>query len=116
MVENPESFPEQTDVAHLRESRHELAELRAEADGLSDAVLANRAELDARLAAVVENFSPARVDPVDRAILRLAAHEIFTAAVSPAVAINEAIELAKRYGSSDSGRFVNGVLDKLAKG
>jgi N utilization substance protein B len=108
MVENPESFPEQTDVAHLRESRHELAELRAEADGLSDAVLANRAELDARLAAVVENFSPARVDPVDRAILRLAAHEIFTAAVSPAV--------AKRYGSSDSGRFVNGVLDKLAKG
>jgi len=115
MIENPGQFPAQTDIAHLRDSREDLAALRRDADALCDAIFAQKDLIDARLAAVVENFAPARVDPVDRAILRLAAHEILTAAVAPAVAINEAIELAKRYGSTDSGRFVNGVLDKLAK-
>jgi transcription antitermination factor NusB len=115
MIENPDQFPAQTDVAHLRDSQQDLADLRRDVDALCDAIFAQKDHLDARLAAVVENFAPSRVDPVDRAILRLAAHEILSATVAPAVAINEAIELAKRYGSTDSGRFVNGVLDKLAK-
>lgn len=115
MVEAPQEFPDQSDVAHLRESQAELAELRSAAEGLGDAVLAARAALDAELEAVIENYAPGRVDPVDRAILRLAAHEIRSGSQPAPVAINEAIELAKRFGSSDSGRFVNGVLDKVAR-
>lgn len=115
MVETPEDFPDQTDLAKIRESKKDLAELRERSDRLVDAVLASKDELDAALAATVENFAPERIDPVDRAILRLATHEILHTDVPPKVAISEAIELAKRYGTTDSGRFVNGVLDKVAK-
>lgn len=115
MVEEPENFPEQADLARLRDSKAQITELRRRADELVDSVLANKQSIDAALAAVVDNFSPERIDPVDRAILRLASHEILHAATPPKVAINEAIELAKRFGTSDSRRFVNGVLDRIAK-
>jgi transcription antitermination factor NusB len=116
MVEQPENFPEQADLAKLRESKSEIAALRARTDELVDAVLAAKGDIDARLAAIVENFSPARIDPVDRAILRLGTYELLRTETPPKAVINEAIELAKRFGTSDSGRFVNGVLDKVAKG
>jgi len=56
-----------------------------------------------------------RQPPVDRAIIRLACHEIATSRTPAGVAINEAIELAKQYGSEQSPAFINGVLDKIAK-
>jgi transcription antitermination protein NusB len=115
MVEEPEKFPEQADLARLRDSKAEISELRRRADELVDHVLANKQAIDATLASVVDNYSPERIDPVDRAILRLATHEIQQAATPPKVAINEAIELAKCFGTSDSKRFVNGVLDRIAK-
>ncbi len=115
MVEEPEKFPEQADLARLRDSKAEIHALRKKADELVDAILAMKEQIDATLAAVVENFSPERIDPVDRAILRLGTYEILHAATPPKVAINEAIELAKRFGTTDSKRFVNGVLDKIAK-
>lgn len=115
MVEEPEKFPEQADLARLRDSKAEISELRRRADELVDHVLAGKEAIDATLAAVVDNFSPERIDPVDRAILRLATHEILHSSTPPKVVINEAIELAKRYGTSDSKRFVNGVLDRIAK-
>lgn len=115
MVEEPENFPEQADLARLRDSKAQITELRRRSDELVDSVLANKQSIDTALAAVVDNFSPERIDPVDRAILRLASHEILHAATPPKVAINEAIELAKRFGTSDSRRFVNGVLDRIAK-
>ena len=114
MVEEPEKFPEQTDLARIRESKAELHELRVRADELVDRVLKHKEAIDARLAGVVDNFSPERIDPVDRAILRLATHEILHAEAPPKVAINEAIELAKRFGTTDSKRFVNGILDRIA--
>lgn len=115
MVEEPEKFPDQADLAKLRDSRAEIHELRRRADALVDQVLARKEGVDAALAEVVENFAPERIDPVDRAILRLATCEILHAGTPPKVAINEAIELAKRFGTSDSGRFVNGVLDRVAR-
>ena len=115
MVEEPEKFPEQADLARLRDSKAEIHALRKNADELADSILANKERIDATLAAVVENFAPERIDPVDRAILRLGTYEILHAATPPKVAINEAIELAKRFGTTDSRRFVNGVLDKIAK-
>jgi N utilization substance protein B len=114
MVEEPEKFPEQTDLARLRDSKLEISKLREMADELVDRILANKESVDKSLATVVENFSPERIDPVDRAVLRLGAYELLHAATPPKVAINEAIELAKRFGTTDSRRFVNGVLDKIA--
>lgn len=115
MVEEPEKFPEQADLARLRDSKAEIAELQKQADALVDAILTKKEQIDATLAAVVENFSPERIDPVDRAILRLGTFELMQASAPPKVAINEGIELAKRFGTTDSKRFVNGVLDKIAK-
>jgi N utilization substance protein B len=114
MVEEPEKFPEQADLARLRDSKLEISKLREMADELVDRILANKESVDQTLATVVENYSPERIDPVDRAILRLGAYELLHAATPPKVAINEAIELAKRFGTTDSRRFVNGVLDKVA--
>lgn len=115
MVESPEKFPEQADLSRLRESKAAITELRQKSDELVDAVLAKKESLDETLASVVDNYSPERIDPVDRAILRLATHEILNAGTPPKVAINEAIELAKRFGTTDSRRFVNGILDRIAK-
>jgi len=116
MVEEPEKFPDQVDLAKIRESKESLATLRRETDAMADAVQREKDSIDARLAAIVENFAPERIDPVDRAILRLATWEILYSPEVPApVAIDEAIELAKRFGTTDSGRFVNGILDKIAK-
>jgi N utilization substance protein B len=114
MVEEPEKFPEQADLSRIRDSKAEIQELRKRADELVDAILAHKERVDETLAKVVENFSPERIDPVDRAILRLATYEILHAETPPKVAINEAIELSKRFGTTDSKRFVNGVLDKIA--
>jgi N utilization substance protein B len=116
MVEEPEKFPDQVDLAKLRESKESIATLRRETDAMVSAVQHEKEGIDERLAAVVENFAPERIDPVDRAILRLATWEILHSPEVPApVAIDEAIELAKRFGTTDSGRFVNGILDKIAK-
>ena len=71
-------------------------------------------EIDAQLASVVENWRVERIAAMDRAILRLAAFEINARPdVPPKVSINEAIDLAKKYSTGQSGSFVNGVLDKL---
>jgi len=115
MVEEPENFPEQTDLAKIRDSKAEIAALRNQTDQLVDSVLESKAAIDAKLALLVENYSPERIDPVDRAILRLGSYEILETATPRKVVINEAIELAKRFGTQDSHRFVNGLLDKLVK-
>ncbi len=76
---------------------------------------AGHREADKRIEALTPEWPTHRQPPVDRAILRLAYHEI-TAGITPMkVAINEAVELAKHYASEQSPAFVNGVLDKLAK-
>jgi transcription antitermination factor NusB len=115
MVENPEKFPGQVDLTKLREAKASLIQLRAKTDELVDAVLAHKETLDATLAAVVDNYAPERIDAVDRAVLRLGAYELLHTSTPRKVAINEAIELARRFGTSDSHRFVNGVLDRIAK-
>ena len=75
----------------------------------------NRGELDTVLAARAENWSLERMAVTDRNILRLAGYEILYSDTPGQVAINEAVELAKRYGGRQSPQFVNGVLDRLLK-
>ncbi len=75
----------------------------------------NRDEIDQWLRRVAENWSLNRMAAIDRNILRLGAYEIIFSDTPDRVAINEAIELAKRYGGLNSAQFVNGVLDRLIK-
>jgi N utilization substance protein B len=82
--------------------------------GLFDGVRAHAADIDRHLAAAAENWRLPRMAAVDRNVLRLGAYELLFTPDTPAkVALDEAIELARRYGSADSPAFVNGVLDRL---
>jgi N utilization substance protein B len=81
--------------------------------GLVAGVRRNRAEIDAALAGAAEHWSLERMAATDRNVLRLGAYELLHTDTPPRVVIDEAIELARRYGSADSGRFVNGILDRL---
>lgn len=76
----------------------------------------NRAALDEEITAALENWSVNRVGRVELAIIRIALYEMrHERDVPVAVAINEAIELAKTFGAEDAPRFVNGVLDRLRR-
>lgn len=87
---------------------------RTFAETLVRGVCAERAQIDALLTRFASNFSLHRLAAVDRNILRLAVYELLHPAEAPhPVVINEAIEIAKRFGTEDSGRFVNGLLDRI---
>jgi N utilization substance protein B len=76
----------------------------------------HREEIDEMIAKNARNFEFNRLSAVDRNVLRIACHEILFRSDIPApVAINEAIEIAKKYSTEDSGKFVNGVLDNIRK-
>jgi N utilization substance protein B len=75
---------------------------------------AAREELDREIQAVAQNWSIGRMAVIDRNVLRLASYELLHCPdVPPKVAINEAIELGKRYSTQNSGAFINGILDKI---
>jgi N utilization substance protein B len=79
-----------------------------------DGVAAHAVEIDRRLGEAAENWKVQRMAAVDRNVLRLGAYELlFTPETPQNVVLDEAIELARRYGSADSPSFVNGVLDRL---
>lgn len=75
----------------------------------------HREEIDERLGQIAANWSVKRMAGADRNILRLAAFEVLYSETPFRVAVNEAIELAKRFGSAQSPAFVNGILDKLPR-
>ncbi len=86
------------------------AYLRDQAAG----VAAHLEELDALIVRFSEHWRLERMTLVDRNLLRLAAYELlYQPKIPPKVVINEAVELAKRYGSEDSGAFINGILDQI---
>ena len=76
-------------------------------------VEAKRVELDQKLEHIAQNWRLSRMSATDRNVLRLGAFEILFTDTPDRVAVNEAIELAKRYGTNNSSQFVNGVLDRL---
>lgn len=83
---------------------------------LMDAALDHMKDLDRIILSVAENWHPSRMAALDRNILRLGAAEIlYVDEVPDKVAINEAIEIAKMYSTENSGGFVNGILDKVAR-
>jgi len=85
-------------------------------DDLLQGWMKHREAVDEMIRQHSRNFEFHRLSAVDRNVLRIACHEILNCPeIPPAVAINEAIEIAKKYSSGDSGKFVNGVLDNIRK-
>jgi N utilization substance protein B len=79
-------------------------------------VLDRQESIDVKIRAFSENWDFKRIAVVDRNILRLAIYELlFRDDIPPVVSINEAIELAKRFSTEDSSKFVNGILDRVKK-
>lgn len=98
------------------QGRQALDEARRFAEALFRGCLEVRPRLDAALAGVSAHWKLNRMPAVDRNLLRLALYEmVFLSETPRVVAIDEAIEIAKKFGSEDSGQFINGVLDRLRK-
>ena len=88
--------------------------VREFAQPLIEGMVAHLPEIDERIRRYSENFDFHRISAVDRNIMRLAIYEmLFRDDIPPVVSINEAIELAKTFGGTESGRFVNGILDRV---
>ena len=85
------------------------------ASSLLEGVRRNRSEIDKRLGKFSANWSIKRMATIDRNVLRIAAYEMLFGGTPGPVAINEAIEIARRYGGLHSGAFVNGILDRILR-
>lgn len=88
-------------------------ELIAFASELLSGVRRNRTEIDGLLSERAANWRLERMAVTDRNVLRLAAYEMLFTGTPDRVVINEAVELAKRFGAKQSSQFVNGILDRL---
>ena len=85
------------------------------AEELVQGVKGHQEEIDAMLGRYSTNWKVSRMALVDRNILRMACFELLHLPdVPPKVTLNEAVEIAKRYGSTDSSAFINGILDRIA--
>jgi transcription antitermination protein NusB len=92
------------------------ADVRQYAQKIVAGVFEHLADIDRVIERYAENWTIIRMACVDRNILRLSTYELMYVDEIPIkVAINEAVELAKRYGENDSSKFVNGILDRIAK-
>jgi transcription antitermination factor NusB len=84
------------------------------ATALVNGVAEHRLALDQAIQGVAQNWDITRMAVIDRNVLRMAAYELYHCPdIPPKVAINEAIELGKRYSTQNSGAFINGILDKI---
>lgn len=83
---------------------------------LTEGIQKSREEIDAKITKYATNWQLKRMAFIDRNVLRLGVYELCWAEdIPPKVSINEAVELAKKYGDVESSKFVNGVLDKIHK-
>ena len=89
-------------------------EVRAFASLLVRGAWNNKAQIDSLISSCSENWTISRMSKVDKNILRMAAYELlYCPDVPPKVALNEAIDLGKMFGSENSGSFINGILDAI---
>lgn len=102
------------EVQRFLQRRLRDSELQDFASELVGGVREHREQLDELIRRVAENWSLERMAAIDRNILRIGAFEmLYRPDIPVKVAINEALELAKRYSTAQSSRFVNGILDRL---
>ena len=92
------------------------AEVRGFATVLISGTTEKQDRLDKVISQYADNWEISRMATVDRNILRLAVYELlYVEEIPPKVSINEAVDLAKKFGDVESGRFVNGILDQISK-
>ena len=102
--------------AYFWEDRESDPESKAFVEEQIRAIGAHRDEIDAIITAAAANWDLARMGVVERNVLRMATAEmLYRTDVPPVVSINEAVDVAKYFGSTESGRFVNGILDRIRK-
>ena len=101
----------------IDEEKKPVEHNRVYVDEMVRGVLEKRRELDRTLTKCTQNWDVERLGVLDRTVMRVAVYEmLYRSDIPPAVSINEAVEIAKAYSSKESGRFVNGVLDRIQKG
>ncbi|HZX10769.1 MAG TPA: transcription antitermination factor NusB [Acidobacteriota bacterium] len=110
-------FSESSEVPDLNQFwKNKKNQDSAYAQQLVHGVMAHKEEIDGLIQSHSQNWRVSRMLLIDRNIMRLAVYELlFEKDMAVAVVINEAVELAKKFGSSESARFINGVLDALSK-
>lgn len=92
------------------------ADVQSFAEDILHNIFDHKEEIDARLEKYSDNWALSRMAVIDRNLLRLAASELmYSKTVPPKVAIDEAVEIAKKFGSADSPNFINGVLDRILR-
>jgi N utilization substance protein B len=82
---------------------------------LAEGVVAAAPELDKKITASAEGWTADRLGAIERNVLRIAIHELDNDDVPPEVAVDEAVELSKRYASDEAGRLVNGILGRILR-
>jgi N utilization substance protein B len=82
---------------------------------LAEGVVAAAPALDEKITASAEGWTADRLGAIERNVLRIAIHELDGDAVPPEVAVDEAVELSKRYASDEAGRLVNGILGRILR-
>ncbi len=90
-------------------------EIKSIAQDLCAGAFAHGEKIDALIAEVSKRWTLDRMPAIDRTILRLATYELLESGTPTKVILNEAVEMAKTYGTEHSGKFVNGLLDTLAQ-
>lgn len=111
-----EYLESKADLELFWKDKEEEQDVRDFTASLVRGTLKNQEEIDREVLACTDNWTMDRLAAVDRAVLRAAAYEIlFRNDIPYAVTINEALEIAKKFSTTESAAFINGVLDKLAK-
>ena len=103
-------------VEDLDPAKKEHQEIRKFSEELVNGTLIHLKEIDSRIMEVAEHWKMDRMASVDRNIMRFAVFELlYRKDIPPKVTINESLEIAKKYSSSESASFINGLLDKVAR-
>jgi transcription antitermination factor NusB len=115
-IEMTSRTPENALIAFWEQEEEHPEDVRDFAAKIVLGIYENLAYIDEKLGEYATNWQLNRMAVIDRNVLRMGLYELkFNSDIPPKVAINEAVELAKKYGDHDSSKFVNGILDKVHK-
>lgn len=111
---NPGSLPETLKDFWTQQDEVVPEDIRGFAEKLASGVVEHQAEIDEIIERYADNWELPRMAMIDRNVMRAATYELlYLADVPPKVTINEAVNLAKKFSQEESGKFVNGILDKI---
>ena len=108
---NRDSFEKQ--VSQFLERNPASEDVRQFASRLIHATIEHQPEIDQKLKKSCDHWALSRMAVIDRNLLRMAACELLYFSTPPGIAIDEAVEIAKKYGGENSPEFINGILDRL---